>query len=145
MLEDFQNAPRESLLRISWQRAERAVVVHAEGEVDLSTVAELESGLGAARDAATPPDHLVADLAAVGFFAACGASILLDYHYQCTRRDTPLHVVAGLPVARTLQLCHVDGVLTVFPALTGAVSRGRGAKRLRDAPDWPVDPLGSVE
>lgn len=99
-------------LVITVDRSDDALFVRAKGEVDLGTVAQLDSALDAACDEVSPPMAVVADLSGVTFLASSGLSALVRAHERCTAAGTPLRVLVGnRAVLRGLEVTGLDKVL----------------------------------
>lgn len=77
-----------------------AVIVSADGQIDLATIAVLEQNLERACARATPKKPLIVDLSEVEFLASCGLEVLVEQCRRCTRDGVLMRVVA----ARTVRL-----------------------------------------
>lgn len=97
-----------------------AVVVNAAGEVDMSSAPLLHAELARACDTVTEPAAVVADLTRVEFFASSGVAVLAEIQERCRAQRTPLRVVPGHTVRRTLELCGVDQRLDIRESLASA-------------------------
>ncbi|GGP54219.1 anti-sigma factor antagonist [Saccharothrix coeruleofusca] len=110
-------------LRVGREQRERAVLVHATGEVDPSTAPLLREQLTAAfEDAGTSRLPVVVDLSGVSFFASVGLSLLVEHHQQGQRQGTPLRVVApARTMLRALRATTLNQLLDLYPTLTDAL------------------------
>jgi anti-anti-sigma factor len=119
------------LLVVDYEVRPEAVVLHAKGEVDSSTVGELISQLDAAlRQAGTHASRLlIIDLQAVTYFGSAGLNAVLDCHRQGLQARTSVRLVAdnGL-VVRPIEVTNLDSVLDLYPALPEAL-QGRDTKQ----------------
>jgi anti-anti-sigma factor len=108
-----------------------AVVVHAKGEVDSSTVGEFTAHLDAAlHEAANQASRLlIIDLQALTYFGSAGLNAVLDCHRQGLKAGTPVRLVAdnGL-VVRPIEVTNLDSVLKLYPTL-GEALEGRDPKK----------------
>jgi anti-sigma B factor antagonist len=97
-------------------------VVHVAGEVDLTTVPQLDDELTSAERRLTAPGPLVLDLTAVTFLASAGLSMVVKHHEQCRATGLELRVVSGnRTVARTFLITGLNDMLAVFDTLETAV------------------------
>lgn len=115
------------LLTTSRQINGFAVVVTAEGEIDLATTPEFRQAMRQACGIVTPPGHVVADLSGVRFIGSMGLQVLAETFDICRERHTPLQVVATTrAVLRPLRLTGLDRILNVVPAQRGVVPDAAG-------------------
>lgn len=124
MVSDDQRDPEfVEPLRVGREHRERAVLVHAAGEVDPSTAPLLREQLAAAFQEAAPNRlPVVVDLSGVRFFASVGLSLLVEYHQQGQRQDIPLRVVApARTMLRALRATTLNEFLDLYPTLTDAL------------------------
>ena len=119
------------LLVVDYEVRPEAVVLHAKGEVDSSTVDELVFQLHAAlQQAGTQASRLlIIDLQAVTYFGSAGLNAVLDCHRQGLQARTSVRLVAdnGL-VVRPIEVTNLDSVLELYPALPEAL-QGRDTKQ----------------
>ena len=119
------------LLRVDYEVRPEAVLLHAKGEVDSSTAAELVYQLDAAlQQAGTQASRLlIIDLQAVTYFGSAGLNAVLDCHRQGLQARTSVRLVAdnGL-VVRPIEMTNLDSVLELYPALPEAL-QGRDTKQ----------------
>jgi anti-anti-sigma factor len=112
------------LLVVDSEARPEAVVVHASGEVDSSTAAELRSQLEAALQQAGSHESrlLVVDLNEVTYFGSAGLNAVLDVHKQGLRVGTTVRLVAdnGL-VVRPIEVTNLDSLLDLYPTLPDAL------------------------
>jgi anti-sigma B factor antagonist len=96
-------------LRITPVDAGPAVVLAAEGEVDLQTGPRLRAALARLLEQPDPVPVIV-DLTAVHFLGSTGIAVLVDAHWQAVQLQVPLEVVvtADGAVHRTLRSAGVD-------------------------------------
>ncbi|WP_436498720.1 STAS domain-containing protein [Actinokineospora sp. HUAS TT18] len=95
------------------------VVVHAVGEVDLSTSTTLVTGIDDALD--TKPAGLVIDLSEVGFFGSVGISALIEANRRTTC-GTGLQIVATPMIRRVLGIVGLSDGLSLHDNLVHAVA-----------------------
>jgi anti-anti-sigma factor len=112
------------LLVVDSEVRPEAVVVHASGEIDSSTAAELRSQLEAALQQADEHESrlLVVDLNEVTYFGSAGLNAVLDTHKQGLRIGTTVRLVAdnGL-VVRPIEVTNLDSLLDLYPTLPDAL------------------------
>lgn len=107
-------------LRVHHQKAVGAVVVEVVGDVDMSTVPELEVQLVTATRADVP---LVLDLTGVTFLDSSGLGALVRCHERGRQDGTGFRVVvATRTVSRPLSLTSLDALLDVYPTLAAALA-----------------------
>lgn len=104
---------RPALLVDARTAADGAVIVVAEGEIDMETAPELARALQSAVDRSP---RVVADLAAVSFMDSTGISVLLTTAELARRAHVELLIEPSAVVRRVLQLTGVDQVLPVVAA-----------------------------
>lgn len=96
-------------------------VVHAVGEVDMSTAPRLRDAVLGACAAVAEPARVVVDLTAVDFFGSSGIGVLVQAQQWCQAQRTQLRVVAtGRVVLRTLHISGLDTVLDIRNSLANA-------------------------
>lgn len=119
------------LLAVDCEMLPEAVVIHARGEVDSSTVNELVTNLSVAlRQAASHPARLlVIDLQELTYFGSAGLNAVLDCHRQGAEAKTSVRLVADSDlVVRPIEVTNLDSVLDLYPTLSDAV-RERGPEQ----------------
>lgn len=108
-----------------------AVLLHAKGEVDSSTVGELVSQLDAALQQAGSQAArlLIIDLQSVTYFGSAGLNAVLDCHRRGGQAGTSVRLVAdtGL-VVRPIEVTNLDSVLELYPTLPDAL-QGRDTEQ----------------
>lgn len=112
------------LLAVDCEMLPEAVVVHAKGEVDSSTVSQLVANLDAAlRQAATHPARLlVIDLQELTYFGSAGLNAVLDCHRQGAEAGTTVRLVADNDlVVRPIEVTNLDSVLDLYSTLSDAL------------------------
>jgi anti-sigma B factor antagonist len=101
-------------------RRGKAIVVCADGEVDMTTSSALGQELDAAAESAI--DLLVVDLNAVTFFGSSGLAALMACHGRCGGRDIAFRVAATQrAVLRPIQLTGLDQELALYPTVEQAL------------------------
>ena len=109
---DGRPGPQLALFGIDITSPAGQVRVALSGEIDLSTVGDLESELRETVEAA--PELLVLDLREVTFLDSSGLRLLLRLHGRQTERGDRLVIVQGARrVARVLELTGADQRLEV--------------------------------
>jgi anti-anti-sigma factor len=108
-------------LQITVEPDDGAVVLRAEGEVDLETAEKLAAAL---RSAAAGGDRVVADLIGVPFMDSSGLKVLLQASDQIGER-LALALGPGSPVAHLLELAEVRERFEVHATAADAISAGR--------------------
>jgi len=113
------------LVRLSMRTRGTAVLVHADGELDLNCGASWERQLSNAAGAVRPPGPLVVDLTALRFLGCCGIPALLAALATCQDKDVPLRLMteAGSLVARTIQITTPDGAFDVRTTMVAALAQ----------------------
>jgi anti-sigma B factor antagonist len=112
----------EQLLQIGVRREPAAIVVFAEGEVDVLTVGRLRTAVDEAlKDAAGRP--VVVDLTAVTFLGSHGLAALAEAASKAEWRREPLRVVVDetRAVIRPLQITGLDEVLALYYSVEEAL------------------------
>lgn len=125
-----------NLLRVAQDRADDAVIVRAEGDVDLSSVHVLADGLSAGLLLALthPARLLVGDLRGVTYFGSAGLNAVLECHEQGAERGVAVrYVAADARVLRPIEVTNLDTILDLYPTLERALR----AKPSRDAEPRP--------
>jgi anti-sigma B factor antagonist len=108
-------------LEVSTDLVGNAVVVHAVGEVDMSTAPKLSAELLDACDEVRESGVLAVDLTGVVFLGSSGVSALLQAYERCQVDGIPLRTVAtNTAVLRTLEICGVVGWLDIRDSLANA-------------------------
>lgn len=108
-------------LRLS-RPGDTITVVHARGDIDLSTTPQLRDVLGLALRGAGVRT-LVCDLSDVGFLAVCGLSTLLDIRARAAELLITLKVVAGhREVRRPIRLAEAEEQLGVCANIAEALT-----------------------
>jgi anti-anti-sigma factor len=120
------------LLRVDYEVRPEAVVLHAKGEVDSSTAAELVSQLDAAlQQAGTQASSrlLIIDLQAVTYFGSAGLNAVLDCHRRGLQAGTSVRLVADNSlVVRPIEVTNLDSVVDLYPTLPDAL-QGRDTEQ----------------
>ncbi|HYS39527.1 MAG TPA: STAS domain-containing protein [Pseudonocardiaceae bacterium] len=103
-------------LEIGTHLSGTTVVVHAVGEVDMSSAPTLRNAVLTACAAVHGPASLVVDLTGVNFFGSSGISVLMEAQQQCQA----LRVVTSQAALRTLQIAGLAEVLDIRDSLADA-------------------------
>lgn len=121
--ETVDDAPQaDHLLRV-WHEpgstADGGIVVHAAGEIDLTTAPKLREAL----DDVAATGRVVVDLTGVTFLGSVGLSVLVEHHQRRQEAGGSLYVAAGnRVVARAIAMTGLSDTLTMFDTLDEAVS-----------------------
>jgi anti-anti-sigma factor len=103
----------DPLLRCEIRPRDRSVVLAVTGELDLSTVGEIEAELTALRNAGV--EHLILDLHALDFIDSSGLRLLVTWTRAAQNGGPRLSVVDGPGVTRALALTGLDEMLDMLP------------------------------
>jgi len=112
------------LLRVDYEVRPEGVLLHAKGEVDSSTAAELVYQLDAAlQQAGTQASRLlIIDLQAVTYFGSVGLNAVLDCHRRGLQAGTTVRLVADNgQVVRPIEVTNLDSLLDLYPTLSDAL------------------------
>ncbi|WP_328608683.1 anti-sigma factor antagonist [Amycolatopsis sp. NBC_00345] len=117
--------PPDASLRLSREQLGTTWVVHATGEVDVSTAPQL-------RHEALPdgpvPALLVLEFTGVTFLDSAGLTVLVQLNEWCREHEAAFKVVTrSRAVLRTLQITALDRILTIVATLDDALPTGRQA------------------
>ncbi len=108
-------------LAVRRERRGKAIIVSADGEVDMISSDALGQELNVATESAT--DLLVVDLNAVTFFGSAGLAVLMACHQQCGRHDIAFRIAAARrAVLRPVQLTGLDRELALYPTVEQALA-----------------------
>jgi anti-anti-sigma factor len=113
-----------SLLEVSQDVRDAAVVVSAVGEVDSESVATLKFHLDTALKRALdhPARLLVIDLSHVRHFGSAGLNAVLECHELGQSADAAVRIAApNAEVLRPIQVTRLDGVLLLYPSVAAAL------------------------
>ena len=100
-----------------------AVVVRANGDIDMATADLLDEQLRAAEAVVVPPAPVVLDLTGVRFLVSMGLAQLVAHHDVCTKRGSQLRVVAAdRQVLRPIQVTGLDQKLVIVATLPDALA-----------------------
>jgi anti-sigma B factor antagonist len=118
---------KPSLLKLAVRRDGEAVVLSAEGNVDMAAAPTLTDQIRAILR--QRPAVLVIDLTGVTFLATAGMSVLMEAYRKSEELAISFRVVAQGPVTvNSMQLLGIDDLLAIYPtvptALHGASPRG---------------------
>lgn len=110
-------------LRVTRRLIDGAIVVSADGDVDLTSAADLEEQVAAACADARPPGPVVVDLSGVSFLGSIGLSLLVNAHQKCQDNSLELRIVAtSRAVLRPLEVTRLDEQLRITSSLDEAVA-----------------------
>ena len=113
---------RDDLLSVTSEVTERAVVVHAVGEVDHLTAPRLAGELSKAGQEASSARPLVLDMTSVSFMTSAGLAVLVEHH-QDQRAHHELRIVVGdSPVAQSLRRTGLTQFLSTYGTLADALA-----------------------
>jgi anti-sigma B factor antagonist len=111
------------LLRLSGERLGTTWLVHAVGEVDVSTAPLLRAE--AAPDGPAPA-LLILEFTGVRFLDSAGLTVLVQLEEWCRERAAAFKIVTqNRAVLRVLQISALDRVLTIVATLDDALPAGR--------------------
>jgi anti-anti-sigma factor len=98
-----------------------ALVVEAEGEIDMATAPQLGDALGAVSDRAT---RVVVDLSAVSFLDSSGLNALVHAQRELAGREVSFRVVSPKDqvVRRVLEITQLTEELGVVESLDAALA-----------------------
>lgn len=116
-----EEAHDDDILCLRRRADDRAVVVHAVGELDHLTASQLADELAnAAHEAQERP--LVLDLTGISFIASAGIAVLVEHHQRGRQTNHDLRIVIGHSVvARTLQRTGLIRFLPVHTTMADAL------------------------
>ncbi|WP_439379024.1 STAS domain-containing protein [Amycolatopsis lexingtonensis] len=110
---------RLPVLTVHVRAVPEAVVVAAEGDLDLGSAPVLRARAGAALD--ERPEALVVDLGGVGFCGSAGLQVIAELVAATAAADVPFALVTDRrPVLRALRLTRLDSTLALHPTLADA-------------------------
>lgn len=111
-----------------------SLVVHAGGEIDLASVADLRRHLQELVTSARRT--VVIDLSGTTFLAGCGLSLLAETAEKAAAEGVGLWLIAGdsVPVRRALDICRFDAVIPRAASVADAL--GRPARP--SGSEWPA-------
>jgi anti-sigma B factor antagonist len=117
-------------LRLRKETRGNSVILHAYGDVDITTIATLADNLTTAEKAVTPPSPVILDLSHIIFLSAAGLATLVEHTRRCTRQGTPLRVVADQhAVLRPIELTGLSDTLNLHYRLSHALHASHDASR----------------
>lgn len=114
------------LLAVKREDRDDGIVVRVSGDIDSSTVGDLDSQLATALELASthPARLLIVDLQAVTFFGSAGLNAVLTCHERGAAAGTSVRLVADhAQVLRPIEVTNLDRVLDVYPTLTDALQQ----------------------
>jgi anti-sigma B factor antagonist len=107
-------------LSISTETRDSAVVVQAEGDLDVYTAPRLKEAL---EEFATGGGRLILDLSEVHFIDSTALGVLVGILQQTQSNDGDFRLVVGDPFL--LKIFHItgfDGMFPIFPQVAAALS-----------------------
>jgi anti-sigma B factor antagonist len=111
---------KPSLLTLAERRAGDAVVLCAEGIVDMAAAPTLTNRIRAILR--QRPAVLVVDLTEVAFLATAGMSVLMEAYRKSEELAISFRVVAQGPVTvNSMQLLGIDDLLAIYPTVAAAL------------------------
>lgn len=117
-------ARHDDLLSMTREVTDRAVVVHAVGEVDHLTAPRLAGELRKAGQEASSSRPLVLDMTGVSFMTSAGLAVLVEHHQE-QRGHHELRVVVGnSPVEQSLRRTGLVQFLSTYGTLVDALADG---------------------
>jgi anti-sigma B factor antagonist len=134
------------VLRVRRTVMDGVLVVHAVGEVDMTTAPHLAREIEQACAEAGHHTCLVIDLTGVSFLASAGLALLVRAQQRCREHGRSLRVVAPhRSVHRPITLTGLDEVLDVVPSIAHAVGETATAGRRADGggQDQPPSAAGN--
>lgn len=109
----------EPALTVRIRTVPEAVVVAADGDLDLGTAPVLRAGARAAL--AGEPPALIVDLGGVTFCGSAGLQVIAELVSTAESGQLPFAVVAaGRPVLRSMQVTRLDETVVLHPTVEGA-------------------------
>lgn len=95
-----------------------SVCLKCTGELDLSSISQLEDGVSAALEQRTP--QLVIDMRNVTFIDSTGVRIVWQAAQRCASRSISIGIIPSEPVTKLFELLQLD--LPIAEPETGPVS-----------------------
>jgi anti-anti-sigma factor len=105
-----------SLATFRIERADGAVTVHVEGQVDLSSADDLSTAVRSAITTSPPaPERIWIDLTDVSFFDSAGINALFTLNHELQAEARSLGVIApeGTPPRLVLDIVQLGRLMTV--------------------------------
>ncbi|WP_459715727.1 STAS domain-containing protein [Actinophytocola sp. KF-1] len=112
----------DDLLSLTSEVTDRAVVVHAVGEVDHLTAPRLAVELGKAGQEASATRPLVLDMTSVSFMTSAGLAVLVEHHQDQASHHELRIVVGDSPVAQSLRRTGLLMFLSTYGTLAAALA-----------------------
>ena len=111
-----------SMIRVSEERLDGALLIALEGELDASSVSEVAIKLR--RLVENQAERLVVDLELVTYLDSAGINLLFAIAGELAARQQQLHlvVVQGSPIARTLRIVGADRAFPVHATREAALA-----------------------
>jgi anti-sigma B factor antagonist len=119
-----EEVPDTEPLSVTREITERAVVVHAVGEVDHLTAALLATELAKAGEDASQTKPLLADMSSVSFMTSAGLAVLVEHHQNFGAHHALRIVVGDSPVGQSLRRTGLHLYLSTFPTVAAALAAG---------------------
>lgn len=105
-------------LYVETEVTDDTAIVHAAGEVDMSSAGLLADELAKATETS---GRIVVDLDGVSFLGTSGLSVLVDANVRCQATGAALRVVPSQPARRAIEVTGLDKELQLFPTVAAAV------------------------
>ncbi|MFI7673769.1 STAS domain-containing protein [Actinophytocola sp. NPDC049390] len=121
-----EKAPDVDLLSMTSEVTDRAVLVHAVGEVDHLTAPQLAAELGRAGLDASSTRPVVLDMTSVSFMTSAGLAVLVEHHRGRRAHHALRIVVGGSPVGQSLRRTGLHQFLSTYDTLAEALADGPG-------------------
>lgn len=120
---DDRDGTDTPLLTLSEARQGSAVVLVAEGEIDVATGPQLRTVLSA-HLAAPDAEAVVVDLRGVTFMGSTAIAVLVDANWEAGQRGKSVRLVVGdsRAVLRPLEAAGVANLFAEYPDVADAVS-----------------------
>lgn len=112
----------DELARLTIERRDGVVVIHVEGEIDISNRVEMTQAMTAAIP--NTASATVVDLSATTYLDSAGVHVLFDLAKQLGQRQQRLLLVvpARAPMRRALLLTHIDELTPIHERLDEALT-----------------------
>jgi anti-anti-sigma factor len=119
----------DDLLSLTSEVTDRAIVVHAVGEVDHLTAVRLSNELSKAGQEASETRPLVLDMTSISFITSAGLAVLVAHH-QDQQEHHELRIAIGeSPVGQSLRRTGLHEFLSTYDTLEAALAGQAGSSR----------------
>ncbi|MDQ3790477.1 MAG: STAS domain-containing protein [Actinomycetota bacterium] len=119
----------DDLLSLTSEVTDRAVVVHAVGEVDHLTAVRLGNELSKAGQEASETRPLVLDMTSISFITSAGLAVLVAHHQAQQLHHELRIVIGGSPVGQSLRRTGLHDFLSTYDTLEAALTGQAGSNR----------------